>query len=990
MKRTATAIGLIILLLSVWCVLAIGVTIDFSGQLLVQDISDDTHVANTSVETQVETQASTPPTSYNDDYRNLQYITSVKNQNPLGMCWAFAACAAAESDAIKNHGAAANLDLSEWHLGYFAYDAVRDGTGDSVEYAYTEEPYYDVGGSSVMAAHTLAAGIGFASESIADYDDLVYAAKNSGDTKLDPSIRYQCKYYIDNVYYYDLPTQADDVKNAILTYGAVATSYYSSTSSYYFNSANSAFFCNNNYSENHAVTIVGWDDDYPKTNFSTTPSGNGAWLIKNSWGTGWGLGGYFWISYEDKTMTSATAYDVVDTTEYDNRYQHDGGIIPAYVPSSGNTYYGNVFQSVGDETLTAVSIETCQTNNTTREDCSGKPYTLEIYKGTDNSSGLIKGNLAHTQSGNFGQVGMSTIKLTKEVQLKTDEKFFVCFRTTANVGIDRGGALQAYSGSNKITLVNSNVTVNAGESYISGGGTTWYDCQNYFNSGTLPVNLRIKAYSVDANVGTPNVVTAPTLSTINYGQKISEATINGGEVKDSVSEKIIKGEWSFENSDAIYVNGDKVNLVFKPYKSAYSPINVEVSAVVETSCPKITIEAPYSLVYAGQEVEIVARVTNLYDEKLAYDGVIKYSYRVGLLGDWVSLSGNTFTVPDSAVYGSHIYVKVETESVEGKYASTEKLTSLTVRVACQVQSSPTASALKYGQKWKDTTLSGGVVVDKYSGAPLSGTWSVGVDGYATSTENHRVRFVPDNTNYSAIEDVITIKVVATEINIAITKNEEEWEVGKVASLSVKLTNPNYDLFSVETSTAIYYSVDGGDYVRIDGTSFVVPQNANGKKIKIKVVAKAVPNKYVESTKEAEFQVETSVPTTPTTPEEPVAPEDPTKPDQPSDTEDPTKPDQPSDTDEPTEPDQPSDPDESTEPAQPITPQDPTTPDEPSQDEPTKPKGDKEGGSYNDGGVLGRLGDMVGIEGLDKAIPFIIVTIIAVAIIVFAVKKIKNR
>ena len=956
MKRTATAIGLIILLLSVWCVLAIGVTIDFSGQLLVQDISDDTHVANTSVETQVETLTSTLPTSYNDDYRNLQYITSVKNQNPLGMCWAFAACAAAESDAIKNHGAAPDVDLSEWHLGYFAYNAERDGTGDSVEYAYSGAPYYDVGGSSIIAAHTLATGIGFADETIADYDDLTYASSHDGDTSLDPSLRYQCKYYIDNVFYYDLPTQATDVKNAILTYGAVATSYYSTSNSKYYNSTNSAFYCYDNLGENHAVTIVGWDDDYPKSNFSTTPSNNGAWLIKNSWGTSWGLDGYFWISYEDKTMTSATAYDVVDTYEYDNRYQHDGGIIASYVGGS-DRYYGNVFQSVGDETLTAVSIETCEDNDLTKEESSGRSYTLSIYTGTDNSSGLSKGNLVYTQSGTFGQVGMSTIKLSEEVQLNAGENFFVCFYTSAYVGIDRNGSLQAYSGSNLITLANSNVTVNAGESYISGGGSTWYDCQNYFNSGTLPVNFRIKAYSVDANVGTPNVVTAPTLSTINYGQKISEATINGGEVKDSVSEKTIEGEWSFESPDAICVNGDKVNLVFTPYKSTYSPINVVVSAVVETSYPKITIEEPYLSVYAGQEVEIVARVTNSYDETLAYDGVIKYSYRVGLLGDWVSLSGNTFTVPDSAVYGSHICVKVETESLEGKYASTEELTSLTVRVACQVQSSPTASALKYGQKWEETTLSGGVVVDKYSGTPLSGTWSVVVDGYyyATSTENHRVKFVPDNTNYSQIEDVITIEVVATEINIAITKNEEEWEVGKIASLSVKLTNPNYDLFSVETSRAIYYSVDGGEYVSIDGTSFVVPQNANGKKIKIKVVANAVPNKYVESTKEEEFQVETSVPTTPTTPEEPVAPEDPSEPDEP------------------------------TEPEQPITPQDPTTP-----DEPTKPKDDEEGGSYNDGGVLGRLGDMIGIEGLNKAIPFIVVTIIVVAIIVVAVKKIKNR
>ena len=36
---------------------------------------------------------------------------------------------------------------------------------------------------------------------------------------------------------------------------------------------------------NHAVVIVGWDDNYDKSNFLQKPKNNGAFLVRNSWGT---------------------------------------------------------------------------------------------------------------------------------------------------------------------------------------------------------------------------------------------------------------------------------------------------------------------------------------------------------------------------------------------------------------------------------------------------------------------------------------------------------------------------------------------------------------------------------------------------------------------------------------------------------------------------------------------------------------------------------
>ena len=78
MKRTIATISLIGILLSVWCVLALGVGVDLTSLTATQDYVAYTRVVDTLEEVTV-------PSSYNDDYRNLQYITPVKNQNPLGM-----------------------------------------------------------------------------------------------------------------------------------------------------------------------------------------------------------------------------------------------------------------------------------------------------------------------------------------------------------------------------------------------------------------------------------------------------------------------------------------------------------------------------------------------------------------------------------------------------------------------------------------------------------------------------------------------------------------------------------------------------------------------------------------------------------------------------------------------------------------------------------------------------------------------------------------
>ena len=101
-----------------------------------------------------------------------------------------------------------------------------------------------------------------------------------------------------------------EVKNHIKKYGSIYASikiaetemdYEKEDTSDYFNEKTYALCYKGNGYSNHAISIVGWDDNYPKENFAEAnkPRNDGAYIALNSWGEHWGDNGYFYISYED-------------------------------------------------------------------------------------------------------------------------------------------------------------------------------------------------------------------------------------------------------------------------------------------------------------------------------------------------------------------------------------------------------------------------------------------------------------------------------------------------------------------------------------------------------------------------------------------------------------------------------------------------------------------------------------------------------------------
>lgn len=106
-----------------------------------------------------------------------------------------------------------------------------------------------------------------------------------------------------------IPFTKKRIKQAVKDYGAVfsfclISSGYDDTKSNSFTKINDC---------NHAIAIVGWDDNYSKSNFinSSEIDNNGAWLVKNSWGVRGAEGGYVWISYEDKSISSVEGINFV-------------------------------------------------------------------------------------------------------------------------------------------------------------------------------------------------------------------------------------------------------------------------------------------------------------------------------------------------------------------------------------------------------------------------------------------------------------------------------------------------------------------------------------------------------------------------------------------------------------------------------------------------------------------------------------------------------
>ena len=367
------------------------------------------------------------------DARNYNYISSVKNQGVNGLCWAFATYGAVEANMLKN--GYPEQDLSELHMAY----STSDRSGNFLQ-GFDREP--GGGGNRYYALSYLMRGTnlsGAVDESQDPYDEYIHSEIQPRALAATQSKKK--KLTVLNMPFISGRGKADAytaglIKAAVLQYGAVAAEMYWDYANvawqegtYYFNYADSGISAN---AANHVVLIIGWDDNFDKSKFreDKQPSSDGAWLIKNSWGTA-GLSGYFWISYED-TNFPQSAYAIDGAELYDsgeNVYEYDytwEGSRSFTESINGHTYYARIFtvQTEG-EWLKQVKVNIA----------AGTTVSVDIIPNFTNFNGYDSGSFSANTTKTFTYPGYYTIDLDSPVTLgAADSQFAVIVKVNTENG----------------------------------------------------------------------------------------------------------------------------------------------------------------------------------------------------------------------------------------------------------------------------------------------------------------------------------------------------------------------------------------------------------------------------------------------------------------------------------------------------------------------------------------------------------------------------
>ena len=328
------------------------------------------------------------------DLRELNAVSKIKNQFRDGGCRSFAALGALESHIKLKTGV--ELDLSEnnfenRHGFYFGTNNVRQGRNRNSDLPYLvnygpileeDDPYIPMKGEGGEGNYLT-------------QEQVNAAAKN-------PVLKDGVKQIMGFEFLKTVDTakvsSADDpellqIKEAIAKNGGVVADMYMAhdgnktfpyTDVKYYNPETKAYYFDGKdsdrtskyrpvetdgikYGANHAITIVGWDDDFSKDNFTTKPEIDGAWIVRDAQSEAFGDKGYFYVSFKSISMgENPYVFTEVIEPQY-SIYQHDELAFTGYreginFATDEKDVLFNRYKAVSDSKIDKVGFYTTKKN----------------------------------------------------------------------------------------------------------------------------------------------------------------------------------------------------------------------------------------------------------------------------------------------------------------------------------------------------------------------------------------------------------------------------------------------------------------------------------------------------------------------------------------------------------------------------------------------------------------------------------------------------
>ena len=297
--------------------------------------------------------------------------TPLKTQKG-GTCWLNAASTSMESNYLRLHHKKITIDpmpMLDIILG--------DVEGKSEGY-YVDEKVnaVNIGGMSFMIANTLS------------------------NKYMDYVITEACDYSSASI---------EEMKGLIKKYGAMTVDIQDVKTKFRYHDG---YYCMNDPVSpiDHAVVVVGWDDNFPKEYFLKPATKNGAWIAQNSFGKLWGNDGFYYVSYDtplEAEVVFNISYDYGKVVSYDSG-THDS------IKLGEETTTGNKFHEKGK--LKAVGTFTYGRNQTVK---------IQVYKDDF-------GKLLASREATFEYPGYHVTVLPKKVSVE-DFQIAVTYSGEASV-----------------------------------------------------------------------------------------------------------------------------------------------------------------------------------------------------------------------------------------------------------------------------------------------------------------------------------------------------------------------------------------------------------------------------------------------------------------------------------------------------------------------------------------------------------------------------